>query len=114
MYRDRSNYLLVGAVVVVVVMILVVVVEAVRLLFLVAFCLLLPGLGWARRASRGDAIDTVALAVLISMSSTILVATAMAVLNAWSAPGGIAVLIAFAVLGFVPFGRSAASSKAHP
>lgn len=113
MNRDRSLYVLVGSAVAVVLAILAIVVEAVRLLLLVAFCLLLPGLGWARRVDRGDTVDTIALAVLISMSSMILVSTAMVVLDAWSTPGGIAVLVALAVLGFVPFGQSAASSRSH-
>ena len=57
------------------------------------------------------AIDTVALAVMISMSATILVSTAMVVLNVWSAPGGVAVLIAIALLGFAPFGRGTSSPR---
>lgn len=57
------------------------------------------------------AMDTVALAVMISMSATILVSTAMVVLNVWSAPGGVAVLIAIALLGFAPFGRGTSSPR---
>lgn len=57
------------------------------------------------------AIETVALAVMISMSATILVSTVMVVLNVWSAPGGVAVLIAIALLGFAPFGRGTSSPR---
>ena len=108
-----ASYVLAGVAVVAVVAIPAVFVEAVRLLLLVAFCLLVPGLGWARRVGGGGAVDTVALAGVISMSATILVSTAMVVLNVWSAPGGVAVLIAIALLGFSPLGRGASSPRAQ-
>lgn len=113
MTRKSAAYVLVGAAIVAFGALSAVIVDALRLPLTVACCLLLPGLGWARKAGRADAMDTVALAVLISMSATILVSTAMVVTNSWSTPGGVAVLVAFAVLGFVPFDRARSKSGAH-
>lgn len=103
MNRNRTSGALIGAAVLVVLVILPIVVEPVRLLYAVAFCLLVPGCGWAYRAAVVDTLDKIALAMVISMSATILVATAMVATNSWSVSGGVAVLVAFAVLGFVPF-----------
>lgn len=86
--------------------------EPLRLMVMVAFCLLLPGSGWARRAGRGDVLDTFALAVLISTSATILVSTAMVVTNTWSVTGGVAALAAITVLGYVPRIRGAGPTGA--
>lgn len=80
-------------------------VDSVRLLWSVLFCLLVPGSGWAYRSGVGDLLDRVALAVVISMSATILVSTFMAVNNWWSVPGGVAALAVFALVGYIPFTR---------
>lgn len=101
-----------GAVVAVVVILAIppVFVEASRPLWAVVFCLLLPGSGWAYRAEVGDFFDKVALAVIVSMCATILVATGMVVTNSWSVLGGVAGLAVFALLGFVPFARTPSRS----
>jgi hypothetical protein len=65
-------------------------------------CLLLPGLGWARKMHFGDLGDTVALAVVLSICTTIAVATAMAVSGHWSLEWGLAALGGVALAGFVP------------
>ena len=75
---------------------------AVRLTAALLVCLVLPGLGWARRLRLRDLGDTVALTVVLSMSLTAVVATGMAVTRTWSASGGLVVLVAITVLGFVP------------
>ncbi|MVZ91671.1 hypothetical protein GQF49_14545 [Microbacter sp. ANSKLAB05] len=80
-------------------------VEEFRLVGAVVLCLLVPGSGWAYRAGVGDVLDRIALAMALSMSATILVATAMAVTRSWSVAGGAAALTAIAVLGFVPIDR---------
>lgn len=102
MNSHKTAWVLVGAVAVIALVILPIVVESARLPAAVAFCLLVPGSGWAYRAKGVDAVDTLALAVLISMSATILVATAMVATDSWSVPAGVAALAAVAVLGFVP------------
>lgn len=76
--------------------------EPARLLYAAVFCLLVPGIGWAFRSRSGDVVDKLALAVAISMSATILVATAMVATGTWSVAGGAAALVVIAALGFVP------------
>jgi hypothetical protein len=76
--------------------------EPARLVYAAVFCLLVPGIGWAFRSGSGDVGDKVALAVTISTSATILVATAMVATGTWSVAGGAAALVVIAVLGFVP------------
>ena len=64
---------------------------------------MLPGLGWARKMRFGDLGDTVALAVVLSICTTVAVGTAMAVSGTWSlgmGPGGAGAGVALA--GFVP------------
>lgn len=104
---NRINALGVSAAVVLVaaVVVLPLVVEPARPLLLMASCLLLPGAGWAYRAGVGDAVDRVALALAISMAATILVATGMIVVGAWSIVGGTAALAVVGALGFVPWSR---------
>lgn len=102
MNRAKSVGVLVAAAAVLALVFLPIVVESVRLLYLVALCLLLPGAGWAYRATNADVVDRIALAVVISMSATILVATAMVVTDSWSVAGGVAALAAVGLLGFVP------------
>jgi hypothetical protein len=65
-------------------------------------CLLVPGLGWARKMHLGDLGDTIALAVVLSICLTIAVATAMAMSGSWSLEWGLAALGGVALAGFVP------------
>ena len=67
-----------------------------------AACLLLPGLGWARRSQLRDAGNRLALAIGISISAVTLVGTTMAVTDSWSMPVGAVALLAVAVTGFLP------------
>lgn len=80
--------------------------EPVRVVCAAAFCVVVPGSGWAYRAGGGDAADRLALAVVISMSASILVATALVTTNSWSIPLGVTALASFAMLGFIPFTRA--------
>ena len=75
---------------------------AVRVAFALAICLLLPGLGWARKMHFGDLGDTIALAVVLSICTTVAVGTAMAVSDSWSLGWGLAALGGVALIGFVP------------
>lgn len=76
--------------------------SAVRMAAALAACLVLPGLGWARRLRLKDLGDTIALTVVLSLSLTAVVATGMAVTGTWSPVAGLAILGAFTGLGFVP------------
>lgn len=114
MNKDEAAWVLLGAAAAVAVVILPIAVEPVRLLYAVAFCLLVPGCGWAYRAAVGDTVDKIALTVVISLSATILVSTAMVVTNSWSVPGGVAVLTVFAALGFVPITRASPGRGLSP
>lgn len=73
-----------------------------RVALAAAGCLLLPGLGWARKMRFGDLGDTVALALVLSICTTVAVGTAMAVAGAWSLGGGLAALALVALGGFLP------------
>jgi hypothetical protein len=75
---------------------------AVRLAAALVGCLVLPGLGWARRLRLRDLGDTIALTVVLSLSITAAVATGMAVTGLWSPAAGLAILTAVTVVGFVP------------
>ena len=75
---------------------------AVRMAGALVACLVLPGLGWARRLRLKDLGDTIALTVVLSLSLTAVVATGMAVTGTWSPAGGLVILIAVTGLGFVP------------
>ena len=59
--------------------------DGVRVGLAVVGCLLLPGLGWALKMRFSDLGDPVALAVVLSICSTVAVGTAMAVSGGWSA-----------------------------
>ena len=63
---------------------------AVRMVAALAACLVLPGLGWARRLRLKDLGDTIALTVVLSLSLTAVVATGMAVTGTWSPVAGLA------------------------
>jgi hypothetical protein len=73
-----------------------------RLISATLFCLLAPGYGWARRMPANSPGDTLALAVVLSICITILVATAMAVLDAWVPVIGFVILTVVAIVGFLP------------
>ena len=75
---------------------------AARVAFALATCLLLPGLGWARKMRFGDLGDTVALAVVLSICTTVAVGTAMVLSGSWSPEWGLAALAGVALAGFVP------------
>jgi hypothetical protein len=77
-------------------------VHAVRVSAAVLGCLVLPGLGWARRLQLRDLGDTIALTVVLSLTSTAIVATGMAVAGWWSPVAGLVCLAGVAALGFVP------------
>lgn len=76
--------------------------HAVRMAAALLLCLVLPGLGWARRLRLRDRGDTAAMTVVLSLSATAIVATGMAVLGRWSPTGGLALLAVVGVLGVVP------------
>jgi hypothetical protein len=75
---------------------------AVRMIAALAVCLVLPGLGWARRLRLKDLGDTIAMTVVLSLALTAVVATAMTVTRTWSPSAGLAILAVVSVLGFVP------------
>ena len=75
---------------------------AARVAFALAICLLLPGLGWARKMRFADLGDTVALAIVLSICATVAAGTAMAVSGSWSPGWALAVLAGIALAGFVP------------
>ena len=76
-----------------------------RLAAALALCVLLPGLGWARRLRPADRGDTLALAVMLSLCATVAVSTAMVLADRWSLTVGAACLTGIAGLGFVPARR---------
>jgi hypothetical protein len=73
-----------------------------RLAGALALCLVLPGLGWARRMKPGDGGDTLALTVVLSVCATVTVSTTMVLLDRWSWTVGAGCLLAIAAIGFVP------------
>ena len=73
-----------------------------RVALALASCLVLPGLGWARKMHFGDLGDTAALAVVLSVCTTVAVGTAMALSDHWSPGWGLAVLAGIGLAGFVP------------
>lgn len=113
MNGGKTAWALVGTAAVIGLVALPVAYEPVRLLYAVAFCLLVPGAGWAYRAGSADAADKLAIAVLISLSATILVATAMVATNSWSLPGGVAALLVVAALGLVPYRQIPGGSQSR-
>jgi hypothetical protein len=68
----------------------------------VAGCLLLPGLGWARKMHYADVGDTLALASVLSICMTVAVGTTMVLSRSWSLEWGLAALGGLALVGFVP------------
>lgn len=89
---------------VVIFIVLLVEVETVRLASAVAFCLLGPGCGWARKMrSNDDGGDTLALALALSICATIAVGTAMALSGWWFPVAGFTILLLITAAGFVSF-----------
>src|SRR5215210_1493367 len=111
--RTRVLAALLGAVLVVV--LLATNLPAARVVGALAICLLLPGLGWARRMHFSDLGDTLALAILLSICMTVAVGTTMVLSRSWSLGWGLASLGGLALAGFVPagllLGRAAAAVR---
>jgi hypothetical protein len=70
-----------------------------RIPVLLAFAIVVPGLGWAYRLRLPDRGDTLLLAMTISVCLLVVVGESMALLRLWSVPGGFLVLAAIALLG---------------
>jgi hypothetical protein len=73
-----------------------------RVVFALAICLLLPGLGWARKMRYADLGDTLAMACVLSICTTVAVGTVMVLSRSWWPQWGLAVLAGIALVGFVP------------
>lgn len=67
----------------------------------IGFCSIAPGLGWARCLNFKNIGDTWAMTAVLSISMTVVVATAMAVTGLWSPLLGIGTLCVFSVLGIL-------------
>lgn len=78
---------------------------------LTAACLVLPGLGRARKSQLRDVGDRLALAIGISICAVAVIGTIMAVAGWWSTLWGAAALLAVAAAGFVPHGMLTAGLK---
>jgi hypothetical protein len=76
--------------------------QATRAGLAVVGCLLLPGLGWARKMHYADLGDTLALASVLSICMTVAVGTTMVLSRSWSLAWGLAALGGLALVGFVP------------
>jgi hypothetical protein len=70
-----------------------------RIPVVVAFAVVVPGLGWAWRLRLSDTGDTLLLAVTISVCSLVVIGEGMALLRLWSVERGFLVLAAVALLG---------------
>lgn len=82
--------------------ILAVAVTEVRLILMAAFCLLVPGYGWAHRMQLKDRGDTLAMTVVLSLCASVLVGTALAVSGLWSPFAGLIILVLITLGGFAP------------
>lgn len=98
--RHRTYFTLLGPLLVVV--LLATDLPAARMAFALALCLVLPGLGWARKLHYADLGDTLALACVLSICTTVAVGTVMVLSRAWSPIWGLAALAGIALAGFVP------------
>ncbi|PYI65818.1 hypothetical protein CVV68_16455 [Arthrobacter livingstonensis] len=110
---NERGILKTGAVVVAVALLLVLAAETdwVRPLCAAAFCLLVPGYGWARRMHLKDKGDTLALSAVFSICATVAVGTVMAVGRWWSPWTGFAALLLITLCGFIPLRRTEAGSN---
>jgi len=88
--------------VLVLLVILAVTVVEVRMPLVAAFCLLVPGYGWARRMHLKDRGDTLAMTVVLSLCASVLVGTALAVSGLWSPLAGLAILVLITLGGITP------------
>lgn len=75
---------------------------ALRLPLVVLFAATCPGLGWAGRLKLSDLGDRVAVAVALSVSATVIVSQAMALVGVWSAGGAFLALAVLSVAGVSP------------
>jgi hypothetical protein len=98
--RARVSAALLGAALVIV--LLTTNLPAARMAGALAICLLLPGLGWARKMQLSDLGDTLALATVLSICMTVAVGTTMVLSRSWSVGWGLASLAGLALAGFVP------------
>lgn len=71
----------------------------IRIPVVLAFAVVVPGLGWAWRLRLSDAGDTLLVAVTISIGLLVVIGEGMALLRLWSVQGGFLVLAAIALLG---------------
>ena len=76
-----------------------------RIPVVLAFAVVVPGLGWAWRLRLADAGDTLLVAVTISIGLLVVIGEGMALLRLWSVQGGFLVLAAIALLGITLPGR---------
>lgn len=76
-----------------------------RVPLVLAACLFLPGTGWARQVRFPERGDTIALAVVLSVSTAVIVAIGLAVSGTWSTGWGLAILGGITAAGFVPARR---------
>ena len=76
--------------------------SAARMAGALIICLLLPGLGWARKLHLSDLGDTLALGIVLSICMTVAVGTTMVLSHSWSLGWGLASLAGLALAGFVP------------
>jgi uncharacterized membrane protein len=103
MMRGRNVWTYAAAVAVLALLcILAVAVTEVRLILMAAFCLLVPGYGWAHRMQLKDRGDTLAMAVVLSLCASVLVGTALAVSGLWSPLAGLIILVLITLGGFAP------------
>lgn len=70
-----------------------------RIPAVLAFAVVVPGLGWAWRLRLSDTGDALLLAVTISACLLAIVGEGMALLRLWSVQGGFLVLAAIALIG---------------
>ncbi|WP_313811084.1 hypothetical protein [Glutamicibacter sp.] len=73
----------------------------VRVMLAVIFCVALPGSGWAVTMRLKDVGDTLAMSVMLSLSSTVLVATVMAVGDFFNVFLGFGILALITVAGVI-------------
>ena len=100
--RRRTKVLAALLVALLLILLLAVDLSAARLVGALVICLLLPGLGWARKMHFADFGDTVALAIVLSVCMTVAVGTTMLLTRSWSLGWGLAALSGIYVAGFLP------------
>jgi len=103
--RNRAHRWVVALAAAVVLLWAVLDLSTLRMAAALACCLVVPGLGWARKLRPGDVGDTLGLAVVLSICATATVGTAMTVSGRWSTPSATLVLAAVGLLGLLPLHR---------